>query len=259
MDEKLILQIQATLKDLIYSKRKVRENLLWTLNMQIEELRKPFVSEEIVDLQFPEYKIAEKLNIDILYCVEEDMNLYKHSTYIKYEDTFLRRNIFAIYSSLTDKIISKKYLKTVEIIRPLHYGIEVYCINMAIGHCILNYGTNKNIFYPIYEMQEMFFRNKEERVLDLFARTLLLPTSFILECLSRGREKDFKYKKNLNNWDENVTIKTFNICWNHATGLQYFSPVRIQEVRELIADISVTRPKVYEEIKAKYPLLFSDY
>lgn len=256
MDEKLILQIQATLKDLIYSKRKVRENLLWTLNMQIEELRRPFVSEETGKLQNSEYEIAEKLNIDISYCKEEDMNFYKNSTYIKYEDTFLRRNIFAIYNSHNDKIISKKYLQNVEIIRPLHRGIELYCINFAIGHCILNYGTNKNIFYPIYEMNEMFFRNKEERVLDLFARTLLLPTSFILEFLSYLREKDFKRKKSLNNLYENVTIENLNICWNDITGLQYFTPVRIQEVRELIADISVTRPEVYEEIKAKYPLLF---
>lgn len=254
MDEKLILQIQATLKDLIYSKRKV--NLLWTLNMQIEELRRPFLSEEPKDQkgpdpQFVEYKIAEKLNIDILYCEKEDMYYFKSgSAYIKYEDNFLRRHKLAIYNDCKDLIGSKKSLKSVEMIYPLHKAVELYIIDFAIGYCILNYGTNRKINYPIYDIKEMFFRNREEKVIDLFARTLLVPTLFILEKLSYEREKEIKHKKNYE------YISNVDICWDDLLGFKYFIPIRIHEVRELIADISVTRPEVYEEIKAKYPLLF---
>ena len=265
MNEKLILEIQETLKALIYSKRKVREKLLWTLNMQIEELRKHFSSKKAEDqkgpeLQTLEYKIAEELNINILYSKEEDMYFfYKHSAHIKYEDTFFRRNIFATYTSCKDLVSSShKYLNNVEIIKPIHPVIELYIINFAIGYCILNYGTNKDIFYPIYEMQDMFFRDKEERVIELFARTLLLPTSYILEKLSYEREKEIKHIKNLYLKNKYEYISNLDICWDEALGFSFFIPIRIQETRELIADISVTYPKLYEEIKAKYPLLFGD-
>lgn len=252
MKEKLILEIQSTLKSLIYNNRKVRENLIWTLNMQVEDFIDNFAPERKTTYL---HEILKELDIEVFSVYPKDIREvpnFPSCIYKKDDKNILFRRKLGTYFNYEDIAFSKKYKQSINIPDLIHISSQLYVFACAIGYYILNYGSTKHVFYSIYDM-DMFYSTKTEKVIDLFARALLMPISYVFENLVYLRELYIE-KRYEGNFVPELHLSFAN---NEYPG-RTLSTIRLQEVRELMADLSFSHPKIYEDFKKKYPSLFSD-
>ena len=252
MKEKLILEIQSTLKSLIYNNRKVRENLIWTLNMQVEDFINNFAPTGTKNYL---YEILKKLDIEISYVYTKDIREepnFPSCIYKKDDKNILFRRKLGTYFNYNDMAFSKKYKQNIDIADLVPISSRLYVFACAIGYYILHYGSTEHIFYSIYDI-DMFYSTKTEKVIDLFARALLMPISYVFKNLVCLRE--FYIEKHYNG---NLVPELHLSFVDDEPSGRVLSTIRLQEVRELMADLSFSHPEIYEDFKQRYPSLFSD-
>ena len=251
MEEKLILPIQKTLKDLIDGNRDESiPCLMWKLNWQVSDLIERFNPDST---GFKTLDIIEAFNISFSYEVNEDFFLNVPSNKFQYNNKDIYYAKLGNFS-ISLNYFSNKYEGHLDTIRYLPDLSRNMLFGFAIGYSILYYNTNCQVFHNIY-LDDLFYSSKLEKTISSFAMAFAIPISRIFKQLSNVRK---------------CFLDDIRMYGNELISLSLTKPfpflednplhsIRIQEVRNLVADISAENPEIYEELKEKYPLLFRKY
>ena len=240
MDEKLILEIQSTLKSLIEGGEN-KENLLWDLNLQAEELLLGIDPEN--NLQMSD--IAKKLGID--FCRrKENIDFNHNDTYYFDDDTSKLRPKIGIFSKHRN-LFQGNIEEYIAIFKDIPSVSEEFAIAVGVGYHILYYNedvTNSSITHNIH-FHDMLFTNAREYFIYYFALSFMFTLNSTLQQIADYRkETDF--------------LAEFDFITPNSPGVRVFINARISNLQHLMIWLFQNRPEEFKDLKDKYPLLFID-
>ena len=240
MDEKLILEIQSTLKSLIEGGEN-KENLLWNLNLQAEELFLGIDPEN--NLQMSD--IAKKLGID--FCRrKENIDFNHNDTYYFDDDTSKLRRKIGIFSKFRN-FFQGNIEESVAIFNNIPSDSEDFAISVGLGYHILYYNEdvpNSSILHNIH-FHDMLFTNAREYFIYYFALSFMFTLNSTLQQMADYRkEADF--------------LEEFHFISTNSPVVLIFINARISNLQHLMIWLFQNRPEEFKDLKDKYPLLFID-
>ena len=253
MDEKLILEIQSTLKSLIEGRDNNQGSLMWELNMYVENFLQAF----------PQYNslktVLEGLGVDIVISYNNSFDLALQSDFYSFDsDTqkVFRESVGTF--SLHHNIFKNRIDEVVQVRNTIDLNIQEFVYAVSLGYHILYYNYDAiptEFLSHKIRYNDMLFSTPQEHIIYCIALMFMYPLSYVME------NSTSICKKSIDNYNYLPPLGICNeVCPNrHILEQLTFMDFRIRDVEHLMYWLSQNRPEEFKDLKEKYPLLFISY
>ena len=253
MDEKLILEIQSTLKSLIEGGDNNQGSLIWELNMYVDNFLQTFSQCKTLKT------VLEELGVTVTLCCNNSIELAHQSDFYSFDDytqKVFRESIgtfslhYNIFKNCIDEILQVHYNTDLNI-REFVYAI-------SIGYHILYYNydaTPTEFLSHKIRYNDMLFSTPQEHIIYCVALMFMYPLSYVME------NSTSICKKSIDNYHYLPPLSIYNeVCPNrHVLEQLTFMDFRLRDVEHLMFWLSQNRPEEFKDLKEKYALLFINY